>query len=85
MKQIIYISGVTGGLFLILRVVGIFTGFPLNNFFLVSGVILLGFVCIPQVLVEKSVCYKNYCSAEAPNRLRPRWKTTGITSINKKR
>jgi hypothetical protein len=52
MKQIIYISGVTGGILLILRIVGIFVEFSFNRQMLLSG-LLLTVVSITFSLIYK--------------------------------
>ncbi len=52
MKNIIYISGVTGGVILGLRVIGIFADFSLNNQFLVFGLVL-SITCITLISIYK--------------------------------
>lgn len=52
MKQLIYISGVTGGILLVLRVVGIFIDSALNDQFLFYG-LLLAVVCLTLISVYK--------------------------------
>ncbi|MFO7925029.1 MAG: hypothetical protein R6U58_15205 [Bacteroidales bacterium] len=52
MKQIIYISGVAGGILLILRIVGIFVEFSFNRQMLLSGLLLTA-ICITFSLIYK--------------------------------
>jgi hypothetical protein len=54
MKKIIYISGVTGGILLILRIVGIFVEFSFNRHMLLSG-LLLTVISITFSLVYKDL------------------------------
>ena len=53
MKTIILISGITGTLLLMLRMLGIFMEFRGDDIVLVSGLVLLGLVCLPLFLIDK--------------------------------
>jgi len=53
MKSIIYISGVLGGLLLIIRLIGTIADFSLNNIFLISGLILIVLICIPLMIIDR--------------------------------
>ncbi len=53
MKEIIYISGVAGGLLLLFRLLGVFMDFPFNSLLLYSGLVLLVLVCLPLTLADK--------------------------------
>ena len=54
MKQLIYISGVTGGIFLILRIVGIYVDFAYNDQLLSYGAILV-IVCLTLGSIYKYI------------------------------
>ncbi|MGF1585782.1 MAG: hypothetical protein ACFCUM_10695 [Bacteroidales bacterium] len=54
MKQLIYISGVTGGILLILRILGIFVEFSFNRPLLLTG-LLLTVVSITFSLIYKDL------------------------------
>ena len=54
MKRIIYITGVAGGVLLILRLVGIFAGFSFNDQILVYGLVLL-VVCITLTVTDRHI------------------------------
>jgi len=51
MKTATYLSGIAGGLFIVFRVIGILFDFPLNNVFLLLGLVLLLLVFLPLILV----------------------------------
>ena len=51
-KTVIYISGIAGGLVLVLRVIGIFTVFPFNDMLLGGGLALTG-LAIVLALVDR--------------------------------
>jgi len=53
MKEIIYITGVAGGLLLLFRLLGVFMDFPFNSLLLYSGLVLLVLVCLPLTLADK--------------------------------
>src|SRR6056297_146568 len=53
MKTAIYLSGITGVLFLVFRVIGIMFDFPLNNVFLLLGLVLLVLVFLPLIMLER--------------------------------
>ena len=53
MRTLIYISGITGGILIVLRFVGIFMEFSLNNFILITGLALLGLVCLPLYIADR--------------------------------
>lgn len=50
---IIYVSGITGGILLIFRAIGIIAEFNANAFLLYTGLFLLFIVCIPTYLYDK--------------------------------
>lgn len=50
---VIYVSGITGGILLIFRAIGIIAEFSANSFLLYSGLFLLFIVCIPTYLYDK--------------------------------
>jgi hypothetical protein len=58
-KRIINISGITGVLLLIIRLLGIFIPLPYENLFLIAGLIVLFVICLPLLLVEKNSPYKS--------------------------
>ena len=53
MKTAIYISGITGTILLMIRLLGIFLDFRRDDIVLISGLILLVLICIPLLLVDK--------------------------------
>lgn len=53
MRTLIYISGITGGILIVLRFVGIFMEFSLNSLILITGLVLLGLVFIPLYFADK--------------------------------
>lgn len=53
MKTAIYLSGITGTLLLVFRIVGIMLEFPLNNVFLILGLVLLLMVFLPLMIRER--------------------------------
>ncbi len=53
MKTIIYVSGIIGIILLVVRLLGIFLEFPQNDLILLSGIILLGLVCLPSYFIDK--------------------------------
>ena len=56
MKHIIYISGILGGILLILRLIGTIADFSFNDLILISGLVLVILVCIPMIIIDR---YKN--------------------------
>lgn len=50
---IIFISGITGGILLIFRAIGIVAEFSINNFLLYASLALLLLICIPTYLYDK--------------------------------
>jgi hypothetical protein len=50
---IIYISGITGGILLIFRAIGIVAEFSVNGLLLYSGLFLLLLICIPVFLYDR--------------------------------
>jgi len=53
MRTIIYISGIFGGLLLVIRLIGIITEFKYNDVFLFSGLVLIILVFIPLSVISK--------------------------------
>lgn len=53
MKKLIYISGILGGLFIMLRLIGTVTDFNYNDLFLIAGLALIILIFIPLVIVAK--------------------------------
>ena len=53
MKSIIYISGISGGLLLVLRIVGVMEEFPFNDLLLISAVVLPGLVFLPLRIIDR--------------------------------
>lgn len=53
MKTAIYLSGITGTLLLVFRIIGIMLEFQLNNVFLILGLALLLIVFLPLLIREK--------------------------------
>jgi hypothetical protein len=53
MRNLIYISGILGGLLLATRLIGSVTDFTYNNLFLFSGLALIILIFIPLVVVDK--------------------------------
>jgi len=53
MKSFIYISGIAGGLLLVFWFLGIFMAFPYNNILLNAGLLLLGLICLPLILIDR--------------------------------
>ena len=51
--SVIFVSGITGGILLIFRAIGIVAEFSFNGFLLYSGLILLLLICIPVYLYDK--------------------------------
>lgn len=52
-KTIIFISGITGGILLIFRAIGIVAEFSINNLLLYAGLALLLLICMPTYLYDK--------------------------------
>ena len=50
-RTLVYISGITGGLVVILRTIGIFMEISFNNILLYAGIFLLGFICLPLSMI----------------------------------
>jgi hypothetical protein len=53
MRNLIYISGILGGLLLATRLIGAVTDFTYNNLFLFSGLALIILIFIPLVIIDK--------------------------------
>ncbi len=53
MKSIIYISGILGGLLLMITLIGTITGFNYNAVFLISGLVLIILIFIPISAIAK--------------------------------
>jgi len=53
MKIFIYISGISGLLLLTLSIVGIYMEFPLNDIFLLTGIILTVVIFIPFYSIDR--------------------------------
>jgi hypothetical protein len=53
MKTAIYISGITGTLLLVFRIIGIMLEFPLNNLLLILGLVLLLIIFLPLLIIER--------------------------------
>jgi hypothetical protein len=53
MKALLYLSGLIGILLLILRVIGIYTGFPYNDILLIAGLLLVFLVFIPLMIADR--------------------------------
>ena len=53
MKTAIYLSGITGTLLLVFRIIGIMLEFPLNNLFLILGFVLLLIIFLPLLITER--------------------------------
>ncbi len=53
MKTAIYLSGITGTLLLVFRIIGIMLDFPLNNVFLILGLVLLLIVFLPLLVIDR--------------------------------
>lgn len=53
MRNLTYISGILGGLLLVVSLIGSVTDFKYNNLFLVSGLVLIVLIFIPLVLTNK--------------------------------
>ncbi|MCB2196425.1 MAG: hypothetical protein KQH79_11245 [Bacteroidetes bacterium] len=53
MRNVMYISGILGGLLLVVRLIGSVTDFKYNNLFLISALVLLVLIFIPLVILNK--------------------------------
>ena len=53
MRNLTYISGVLGGLLLVIRLIGSVNDFKYNDLFLISGLVLIVLIFIPLVLMNK--------------------------------
>lgn len=53
MRTLIYISGILGGLLLVIRLIGAVTDFNYNEVFLISGLALIILVFIPLSIINK--------------------------------
>ncbi|HKK58938.1 MAG TPA: hypothetical protein VJ937_05640 [Salinivirga sp.] len=53
MKTVIYISGIIGGLAIVLSIIGLFMEFPFNNLLLIVGLLLVFAVSIPLGRFER--------------------------------
>ncbi len=53
MKVLLYISGITGTILLALRLLGTVMDFQENDFFLISGLVLMGLVFLPLLLIDR--------------------------------
>ena len=52
MRILIYLSGITGSMLILIRILGIFFDFSWNDIILISGIILLGAICIPLTIIR---------------------------------
>jgi hypothetical protein len=53
MKSIMYISGILGGLLLVIRLIGTIAYFSFNDILLISGLVLIVLIFIPLSVIEK--------------------------------
>lgn len=53
MKTAIFLSGLTGTLLLVIRTIGIWLEFPLNEAYLILGLVILLFIFVPLILIDK--------------------------------
>lgn len=53
MKTAIYLSGISGTILLLISMVGIMLKFPYNTVFLILGLVLLVFIFLPLMLMDK--------------------------------
>jgi hypothetical protein len=53
MKVAIYLSGLTGTLFLVFRILGILLEFPMNDLFLILGLVLLLLIFLPLIFIDR--------------------------------
>ncbi len=53
MRTVIYITGITGGLAIVLSIIGIFAEFAFNDLLFWGGLILIFAVCIPLLKLER--------------------------------
>src|SRR6056297_16344 len=53
MKAAIYLSGLTGILLLVFRLFGIMLEFPMNDVFLILGLVLLLFFFLPLIFIDR--------------------------------
>jgi len=53
MKAVLYISGITGTILLVFRLLGVFLHFPANDILLISGLILTGLIFLPCYIIDK--------------------------------
>ena len=53
MKTWMYITGILGGLLLVLRLIGTLTEFPWNDWLLWSGLIILALICLPLSFINR--------------------------------
>lgn len=53
MRTVIYISGIIGGLAIVLSIIGLFIEFPFNNLLLIAGLLLVFAVSIPLARFER--------------------------------
>ena len=53
MKTAIYLSGITGMLLLLISTIGIILGFSLNKVLLIPGILLLLFIFVPLIIIDK--------------------------------
>lgn len=53
MKTAIFLSGLTGTLLLLIRTIGIWLEFPLNKVYLILGLVMLLFIFIPLIIIDK--------------------------------
>ncbi len=60
MKLAIYISGILGGLAIVLSIIGIFVEFPHNDKLLWVGLILVVGICIPMFRFERYLANRRY-------------------------
>jgi hypothetical protein len=53
MKMLIYISGITGALLLVFRLLGVFMAFPFNNLLVLAALGMLVLVFLPLYFVDR--------------------------------
>jgi len=54
MKIAIYISGITGGLLVVIRILGILLELPQNNIILILGLVLLFCIALPLIIIDRN-------------------------------
>jgi hypothetical protein len=53
MRTLIYTTGIMGGLLLVFWLIGTLTKFPWNDWLMISGLILLGLICLPLSFIDR--------------------------------